>query len=108
MIEVKYNLNPEQNAPVLMNLNEIGIISKALVALRESVTLPDPDENMILTEMLMFINDKLMQHSETYYNMPNFPPISCLTPEEFNKCCGYIYPSLAKAAIDIKPKTVVK
>lgn len=108
MIEVKYNLNPGQNAPVLMNLNEIGIISKALVALRESVTLPDPDENMILTEMLMFINDKLMQISETYYNMPHFPALSCLTPEEFSMCCKYIYPSLAKAAIDIKSKTDVK
>ena len=108
MIEVKYNLNPEQDAPVLVNLNELGVLSKALVALREAVKLPDPDENMILTEMLMYINDKIMQVSETYYNMPHFPPLSCLTPEEFNKCCKYIYPALAKAAIDIKPKPDVK
>ena len=108
MIEVKYNLNPEQDAPVLVNLNEIGILSKALVALREGVTLSDPDENMILTEMLMYMNDKLMQISETYYNMPHFPALSCLTPEEFNKCCKYLYPSLAKAPIDIKAKTDVK
>lgn len=108
MIEVKYNLNPEQDAPVLMTLNEIGIISKALVALRETVTLPDPDENMILTEMLMYINDKLMQISETYYNMPIYPPLSCLTPEDFRKCCRYIMPHLLKAAIDISHKTGVE
>lgn len=108
MIEVKYNLNPEQEAPVLMSLNEIGIMSKALVSLQESVTLKDPVENMILTEMLMYMNDKLMQISETYYNMPHFPALSCLSPEEFNKCCKYIYPSLAKAPIDIKPKTCVE
>ena len=87
MIELKHKYNPEQYAPLCLNMHEAGFLLEAVSMLRKGIKYKEPEADEVLTEMCCFMTDKLFNFNSEYYSLPSFPELSHMTPEEFTDAC---------------------
>ena len=108
MIELRHNYNPEQYAPLMINMHEAGFLLEAVSLLRKGIKYEDPEADEVLTNMCGFMSDKLFNFNHEYFSLPSFPPLSNLTPEDFTNCVKAFNRTMKEKRIDeLKEKGIL-